>query len=266
MNIMVRNGATYGALHMNRLERPDGEYVAYEHIPGKGPGILFCAGFNSNMQGDKALALEAWCREQGRQFTRFDYFGHGDSSGRFEDGTIGRWRDDTVAVLDEVTEGPQVIVGSSMGGWMMLLAALARPDSVLALLGIAAAPDFTEGLRNGGLDDRQREQLASSGCFEIENCYDDGEPYRISGQLLEEGRQHLLLTQESLPLDLPVRLIHGQCDPDVPWQHALTLAGALAGDDVEVQLVKGGEHLLSEPADLRRLLRTLEALLRDLDA
>jgi pimeloyl-ACP methyl ester carboxylesterase len=250
---------------MNRLQRPDGETVAYEHLPGQAPGILFCAGFNSNMQGDKALALEAWCREQSRQFTRFDYFGHGASSGRFEDGTIGRWRDDTLAVLAQVTSGPQLIVGSSMGGWMMLLAALAMPEKVLGLVGIAAAPDFTEGLRAGGLDDRQREQLAASGFFEIENCYDDGESYRISGRLLQEAREHLLLTRESLPLAVPVRLIHGQCDPDVPWQHALTLASKLQGDDVEVQLVKAGEHRLSTPADLQRLLRTLQALLQDLE-
>ena len=249
---------------MNQLERPDGETIAYQHQPGTAPGILFCAGFNSNMQGDKALALAAWCREQGRQYTRFDYFGHGDSSGRFQDGTIGRWCDDTLAVLDQVTQGPQVIVGSSMGGWMMLLAALARPDKVLGLLGVAAAPDFTEGLRGEALNAAQRQQLASDGYFEIDNCYDEGAPYCIGGQLPEEAGQHLLLTRETLPVAVPVRLIHGQCDADVPWQNALKLAAKLAGDDVEVQLVKGGEHRLSTAADLRRLVRTLEALLEDL--
>lgn len=234
--------------------------LAYRHTPGKSPGVLFCPGFNSNMQGEKALALEAWCSSQGRQYTRFDYSGHGESSGRFEEGTIGRWRDDTVAILDEVTSGPQVIVGSSMGGWIMLLAAMLRPERVGALVGIAAAPDFTQSLHDHGLDNTQRQQLQVSGYCDLPNCYDDGEPYRISRRLLEEGRDHLLLTGE-IAIDIPVRLIHGQRDDDVPWQRALVLADRLRSDDVEVQLVKAGGHRLSEPADLARLARTLAALL-----
>jgi len=212
------------------------------------------------MQGDKALALEAWCLEQGRQFTRFDYAGHGESDGRFEDCTIGQWRDDVLAILDRVTTGPQIIVGSSMGGWIMLLATLERPERVVGLVGIAAAPDFTESLRTGGLSDSQRSQLDETGYCDIPNCYDDGEPYRIGRQLLEEGRAHQLLERE-IPIDVPVRLIHGQLDEDIPWEHALRVAQQLRTSDVEVQLVKGGGHRLSTPPDLGRLTRTIDTLL-----
>jgi len=240
------------------LIMPDGSRIAYRHIDGLSPGILFCAGFNSDMQGNKALDLDAWCRDQGRQFTRFDYFGHGLSSGRVEDGCIGRWRDDAVAVLDRLTSGPQLVVGSSMGGWIMLLLALARPERVCALVGLAAAPDFTERLRDS-LSAAQLRQLAATGYADLPNCYDDGEPYRIGRQLLEEGGAHLLLGGD-IGLDLPVRLIHGQRDEDVPWQLALTLAERLRGSDVEVQLVKNGDHRLSEPADLARLRNTVAQL------
>lgn len=242
------------------LELADGSRLAYRHLPGSGPGILFCPGFNSDMQGNKALALDAWCRAQGRQFTRFDYSCHGQSSGRLEEGTIGRWRDDTLAILDRVATGPQLVVGSSMGGWIMLLLALERPQRLVGLVGIAAAPDFTEALANHGLDDTQRQQLADSGYCDLPNCYDDGEPYRISQQLLEEGRQHLLLDRE-IDIDLPVRLIQGQRDEDVPWQHALRIAARLRSDDVEVQLLKSGDHRLSEPTDLARLLTAVDTLL-----
>ena len=247
---------------MNRtafLTLADGSAIAYRHIPGNTPGILFCAGFNSNMQGVKALALEQWAREQGRQFTRFDYSGHGESSGRVEQGCIGRWRDDTLAVLDEVASGPQLVVGSSMGGWIMLLVALARPQRMHALLGLAAAPDFTARLR-AGLTPAQQRQLAASGCADLPNCYDDGQPYRIGQQLLDEGDAHLLLGAE-IAVDVPVRLIHGQRDEDVPWQLALALAEKIRGADVEVQLVKAGDHRLSEPVDLQRLRVTAAQLL-----
>lgn len=241
------------------LTLPDGSSLAYRHLSGREPGILFCSGFNSNMQGAKALALEQWCRDQGRQFTRFDYFGHGDSSGVVEAGCIGRWRDDSLAILDSVTSGPQLVVGSSMGGWVMLLLAAARPERVCALLGLAAAPDFTQRLAES-LTSEQRRQLADNGYADLPNCYDDGEPYRIGRHLIEEGAVHLLLGAQ-IPIDLPVRLIQGQCDEDVPWELALSLAENLRSTDVEVQLVKDGDHRLSEPEDLRRLLATVEQLL-----
>lgn len=237
----------------------DGSSLAYQHLGGNTPGVLFCSGFNSNMQGTKALALEQWCRATGRQFTRFDYFGHGESAGRVEDGCIGRWRDDALAVLDRVTSGPQLVVGSSMGGWIMLLVALARPARLHGLVGLAAAPDFTERLR-AGLTVTQQRQLADTGYADLPNCYDDGEPYRIGRHMLEEGRAHLLLGME-IAVDLPVRLIQGQCDEDVPWQIALEIADRLRSADVEVQLVKSGDHRLSEPADLQRLRVAVEQLL-----
>ena len=247
---------------MNRAEfltLPDGSSLAYRHVSGREPGILFCSGFNSNMQGTKALALEQWCRDEGRQFTRFDYFGHGDSSGVVEEGCIGRWRDDGLAILDSVTTGPQLVVGSSMGGWIMLLLAIARPQRVYALVGLAAAPDFTRRLE-ASLTGEQRHQLADNGYADLPNCYDDAEPYRIGRHLIEEGAVHLLLGAQ-IPIDLKVRLIQGQRDEDVPWELALSLADKLRSTDVEVQLVKEGDHRLSEPEDLRRLLVTVEQLL-----
>ncbi|RLQ21608.1 alpha/beta fold hydrolase [Seongchinamella sediminis] len=248
-----------------KLQRGAGEYLACQHLEGHGPGILFLSGFNSNMQGDKAMALDAWCRSTGRQYTRFDYQGHGDSSGRFEDGTIGRWIDDALAVLDEVTRGPQLLVGSSMGGWLMLHLALARPARVVGLVGIAAAPDFTAALASGGLSAEQMLQLELSGYCAIDNCYDDGEPYHIGKGLLEEGRQHCLLERDAIAIDQPVRLLHGQCDDDVPWERSLLLAEKLTSSDVEIQLVKYGDHRLSRPHDLERLQRTISALLESLN-
>ncbi len=246
------------------LQRADGETIAYQHTAGTTPGILFFPGFNSNMHGEKAQALAAWCEAQGRQFTRFDYFGHGESSGKFEDGTIGRWIDDALAVLDELTEGPQLLVGSSMGGWIMLRVALARPERACGLIGLAAAPDFTETMRGGRLSPEQMLQMELSGACDIENCYDDGEPYTITRRLLEEGADHCVLNTQGIAIDCPVRLLHGQCDPDVPWERSLLLAEKLASTDVEVTLAKDGDHRLSRPQDLARLLRTADTLLQQL--
>lgn len=254
-----------GAEALKKLLRPDGETIAYEQHGGDLPGVMFLSGFNSNMQGDKALFLDAWCRERGRQFTRLDYFGHGESSGQFENGTIGRWLDDALAVLDEATQGPQLLVGSSMGGWIMLHLALARPDRISGLLGIAPAPDFTQALAQGSLRPEQMLQLELSGYCDLENCYDDGESYRVSRELLEEGKQHCLLGADTIAIDLPVRLLHGQCDDDVPWQRSLLLAEKLVSNDVEIHLVKDGDHRLSRPSDLQRLARTLEFMLCQLE-
>ncbi|MDA0996841.1 MAG: alpha/beta hydrolase, partial [Proteobacteria bacterium] len=203
---------------------------------------------------------ENYCLSAGLAFTRFDYFGHGESSGAFKDGSIGRWADDAVRVLDEIATGPQILVGSSMGGWIMLLVALRRPARIAGLLGIAAAPDFTEDLIPPALSKQQRLDLQGKGFCEIPNCYDDQEPYLIRATLLTEGRNHILLRGE-IAIEAPVRLIHGMQDPDVPWQTALKLAERLRATDVEVQLVKDGEHRLSRPTDLERLTRTLDGLI-----
>ena len=242
------------------LDLPGGQSLAYVHHAGRVPGIQFFSGFNSTMEGDKALALEHWCLQQGRQFTRFDYFGHGQSSGDFSEGRVGRWRDDALAIFDQVTQGPQLLVGSSMGGWIMLLLALARPERVIGLVGLAAAPDFTQRLRDSGLGPEDRKQLESSGYCQIPCDYDDGEPYVISAGLLDEGEQHLLLNS-SIAIACPVRLIQGQRDTDVPWQTALQLAECIRSDDVEVILVKNGDHRLSGPEDISRLEQTVAKLL-----
>ena len=245
------------------LTTPQGRHIAYHQTQGKGPGVVFLGGFRSDMSGSKAQSLQAWAEANGRAFLRFDYSGHGASHGPFVDGAITDWREDAAAVIDVLTEGPQILVGSSMGGWIMLVLGLARPEGLRGLVGIAGAPDFTETLATHGLDDGQRQQLAASGYCDLPNCYDDGEPYRISQHLLDEGREHLLLGGQ-IDIDLPVRLIQGQRDADVPWQHALTIAAQLRSDDVEVQLLKCGDHRLSAPADLARLVATVDALLSSL--
>jgi pimeloyl-ACP methyl ester carboxylesterase len=244
------------------LTRPDGATIAYHTLEGKSPGVIFCGGFKSDMTGTKAVALEACCRDAGRAFVRFDYFGHGESSGAFEDGTIGRWAEDAIAVIDEVAVGPQVIVGSSMGGWIMLLAALARPLRVAGLVGIAPAPDFTEDLMWETFPAEIRETLERDGVYHEPSQYSE-EPYTITKQLIDEGRRHLLLRQP-IPLACPVRILHGMNDPDVPWRHSLKLVDALQSEDVAVTYVKSGDHRLSEPGDIVRLTDTVDALCRDL--
>lgn len=208
------------------------------------------------MTGTKVMALEAACASAGRAFTRFDYFGHGASSGAFTDGTIGRWSEDAIAVLDELTEGPQVLVGSSMGGWIMLLVALARPGRVCGLVGIAAAPDFTEDLMWDRMDHSIRAALARDGVYHEPSQYDE-EPTAITLRLIEEGRDHLVL-RSPIPLHCPVRLIHGLEDPDVPWDTSMRLSRVLESPDVTLTLVKDAVHRLSEPRDIARLIATVE--------
>jgi len=242
------------------LVAPDGATIAYRPTPGKGPGVMFLTGFRSDMTGGKALAVEALCRAQNRAFVRFDYTGHGESSGAFADGTIGRWTEDALLVLDRVTNGPQVLVGSSMGGWIALLLARARPERVAGIVGIAAAPDFTEDLVHDVLDADAKDRLARDGQIVVPSAYDP-EPCVITRRLIEEGRDHLLL-RGPIPVAAPVRLIHGMEDHDVPWQTALRIAERIASTDVEITLVKGGRHRLSDPPDLERLVAVVAALLK----
>ncbi|HTV89862.1 MAG TPA: alpha/beta hydrolase [Stellaceae bacterium] len=241
------------------LSRPDGATIAYRRAAGRLPGIVFLAGFRSDMSGTKALFLEQYCRRRGHAYVRFDYFAHGSSSGEFALGTIGRWVADAVAVIDSLTAGPQIFVGSSMGGWIMLLAALARPQRIVALVGIAAAPDFTAELLPARLSPEQRRALDDAGSAVLPS---DHEPagYLYTKALVEDGNRHLLLGGP-IALDIPVRLLHGLDDGSVPWQLSLRLAERLTSRDVAVTLVKGGDHRLSAPADLARLAQTLDALL-----
>jgi pimeloyl-ACP methyl ester carboxylesterase len=242
---------------MHTISRADGATLAYAALAGRSPGVVFLHGFRSDKNGDKALALEAWCRRRGQAFVRFDTFGHGESSGRFEDGTIGRWADDAVHVLDALTEGPQVLVGSSMGAWLMLLAARRRPERVAGLVGIAAAPDFTERIWTA-LSGAQRKELLGTGRVLIPSDY--GEPYPITRALIEEARAHLLL-EEAIPVGCPVRLLHGLRDADVPWETSLQLQQRLTSEDVQLTLVKDGDHRLSRPQDLALLGTVLEGVL-----
>ena len=210
------------------------------------------------MSGNKARALDQWSADNGLAFTRFDYLGHGESSGRFVDGTIGRWIDDALAVIDECTSGPLILVGSSMGGWLMLHCALARPDRIAGLVGIASAPDFTERGIRGSLNATQQVALAEAGFFDRPSEYDD-EPYRITRELLDEGRSHLVMDKPLL-IRCPVRLIHGQSDQDVPWQWSVELADNIQSDNVEITLIKGGDHRLSKSAELQTIRGVLDRL------
>ncbi|WP_439577139.1 alpha/beta fold hydrolase [Elioraea sp.] len=240
------------------LEGPNGR-IAYVATPGRGPTVMFLGGLRSDMTGTKATFLEAWCRARGQAFLRFDYTGHGVSDGRFEDGTIGAWSADALAALDRLTEGSVVLVGSSMGGWAMLNVALARPDRIAALVGIAAAPDFTEDLLWDRWDAATRAALLRDGVVREPNPYDPA-GYAYTRALIEDGRRHLCL-RAPLPLACPVRLLHGQRDDAVPWQTSLRLADRLAAEDVQVTLIKDGDHRLSRETDLSLLGRTLGALL-----
>ena len=228
---------------VERLEREGGETIAYLRRRGKPPGILWLGGFKSEMTGTKAAALDAWAAERGRALLRFDYFGHGQSSGEFRAGTITRWRDDALAALDRLAEGPQILVGSSMGAWIALLAALARPERVAAMLLLAPAADFTESLMWARLPAEVRSQIMEHGEWLRPSAYDP-EPYPITRALIEDGRKHLLLGAP-IRLNFPVRILQGMQDPDVPWQHAVKLLEAIDGD-VALTLLKHGDHRLSD--------------------
>ena len=245
------------------LDLAGGRRLAFVHHPGRTPGILFCGGFKSDMTGSKALALEGCFVKDGRAFTRFDYTGHGSSSGAFEDGTIGSWRDDALAIIDHVAEGNLILVGSSMGGWIMVLAAMVRPERVKGLVGVAAAPDFTEDQIWAKATANQRQTLMREGCWEEPSAYSDL-PYVYTHALIEEGRSNLVL-RSPIPFDGPVHLVHGQADPDVPWQTALRLADALQSQDVTIELIKSGDHRLSKPHELDRIFAGTRRVLAALD-
>lgn len=241
------------------LTREDGATIAYHCRRGRGPGVVFLGGFMSDMTGTKALALDRFCESRGRAFLRFDYFGHGQSSGAFADATVSRWRDDALAVFDALTDGPQILVGSSLGGWIMLLLAAARPQRINALVGIAAAPDATEDLMWTQFPPAVRQAIERDGAARIPSAYSE-QGYLITRKLIEDGRQHLIM-RSAIPFAGPVRLLHGMRDDDVPWQRSLALAERLAAADVRITLVKDGDHRLSRDADLAVLMQTLAAVL-----
>ena len=228
--------------------------LAFHHTPGTAPTIVFLPGYASDMAGTKALALEAWALASGRAFLRFDYGGCGTSEGAFEEQSLADWREDALAMIDRAVEGPVVLVGSSMGGWVMLLAALARPDRIAGLVGIAAAADFTDW----GFSQDEKVYILQHGRLERPNPY--GPAPTVYTRRLWQSGEALRLMHGPVAIDCPVRLIHGQRDPDVPWAQSVRLAELLRSNDVQVALVKDGDHRLSRDADIALLLRTVEAL------
>nr|WP_253798612.1 alpha/beta hydrolase [Rhodovulum sp. P5] len=232
------------------LTTAEGRRLAYHKTDGASPGVVFLGGFMSDMDGTKAVHLEGWAKAQGRAFLRFDYSGHGQSDGAFTDGSIGDWAADAQAVITALTEGPQVLVGSSMGGWIALLLARAMPETVVGLVGIAAAPDFTEDSMWASFGDQQRQALMRDGQIEIPSDY--GDPYPITRRLIEDGRENLVL-RDPLRLPFPVRLLQGTADADVDRSVALRLLDHIEGADVRLSLVKGADHRFSEPENLAQI-------------
>ncbi|MDE3059689.1 MAG: alpha/beta hydrolase [Pseudomonadota bacterium] len=240
------------------LDLPE-KRLAYALSEGTSPGVVFLGGFRSDMTGAKATALEIFCHERGRRFLRFDYTGHGQSSCDFMASSIGTWKDDVLAMLDNITPGKNILVGSSMGAWLMLLAARERHENMAGLVGIASAVDFTERCIWQQLDKAQKKEINEQGVLYIPSCY-GSEPFPITRTLIEDGRRHLLL-DHSIAIDAPVRLLHGTKDEDVPWQMSVELLEKLETPDATLQLVKDGNHRLSEPAQLALLCKTVEEML-----
>lgn len=227
------------------LETATGRRIAYHRHDGQGPGVVFLGGFRSDMAGTKAVYLEAWAKAQGRAFLRFDYSGHGESSGEFLDGAIGDWYADALAAITQLTTGPQILVGSSMGGWIALLVARTIPERLAGLVGIAAAPDFTEDSMWAGFDDAQRTALTRDGQVALPSDYSD-EPYIITRRLIEDGRDNLVL-RDPLDLPCPVRFLQGTADTDVDMSVALRLLEHVTSPNLHLTLVKDADHRFSTP-------------------
>ncbi|NJC40989.1 hypothetical protein GGQ87_001247 [Brevundimonas alba] len=239
---------------LEQLARPDGEHLALKRVRGAGPTVVWIGGFRSDMEGTKALALDAAARERGWNFVRYDHFAHGRSSGDWRKATIGRWREDAIALIDSL-EGPVVPVGSSMGGWVALLLALAQPDRLAGLVLVNPAPDFTEDLMWPGLADHERQAILREGeTLVVEEGLGE---YVLTREMFEEAREWLVL-RGPLPVRAPVHILQGRADDVVPWRRQTTLIEHLTGADVRLDLIEGGDHRLSSPADLDRLIEAVE--------
>ncbi|WP_411816085.1 alpha/beta hydrolase [Hyphococcus sp. DH-69] len=240
------------------LQGPNGR-IAYRKVDGTiAPGIIWLGGFQSDMLGTKAEHLSEWALSENRPYLRFDYTGHGESDGKFEDGCISEWAEDALAVFDNATEGPQILVGSSMGGWIATLLAQQRPERIAAIVFIAPAPDFTETLMWPSFTDAERNTINAEGRLAQPSEYSD-EPQIITKKLIEDGRKNLVMNGP-IPINCPVRVLQGMKDDAVPYSHALRFAEALATEDIEISIVKSGDHRLSTPADLERLTATIAAV------
>ncbi len=239
---------------IQRLTRPDGETIAFKQVEGDGPTVLWIGGFRSDMEGTKALALDAAARERGWRFLRYDHFAHGRSSGDWRQATIGRWREDAIAVIDRI-DGPVIPVGSSMGGWVALLAALARPEAMAGLVLINPAQDFTERLMWPGLADHERQAILRDGeTVVVEKGLGD---YVLTRRMFEEARDWLLL-DGAIRIEACVHVLQGRADETVPWRHSMALIERLQGGDIRLDLMASGDHRLSQPADLTRLILAVQ--------
>jgi pimeloyl-ACP methyl ester carboxylesterase len=243
---------------IQRLQRPDGESLAFKRIEGEGPTVVWIGGFRSDMEGTKALALDTAARRRGWAFVRYDHFAHGQSSGDWRKATVGRWREDAIALVDSL-EGPVVVVGSSMGGWVALLLALARPERMAGLVLVNPAQDFTERLMWPGLADHERQAILRDGEILIK---EEGlGEYVLTRTMFEEARDWLLL-DAAVPIAAAVHILQGRADDVVPWSHASALVERLTGGDVRLDLIEGGDHRLSAPTDLARLIEAVERMRR----
>ena len=240
------------------LETDAGRRIAYVKTEGRGPTVVFLGGFMSDMEGSKAQYLEAWAQAEGRAYVRFDYSGHGQSDGRFVDGVIGDWCADARAVIEAVAQGPLVLVGSSMGGWISLLLSRAMGDRVVGLVTIAAAPDFTEDGMWAGFDAAQRKELQETGLVYLPSDY--GDPYPITRRLIEEGRDNLVM-RSPLRFGFAVRMLQGTEDTAVTRETALRLLDHIEADDMRLSFVKGGDHSLSNEDNLKMIVSEIEDVL-----
>ena len=244
---------------MPQFFRNDNRCLGFSQLEGTNPGIVFLGGFMSDMEGNKARYLECWAKQEGRAFLRFDYSGHGISAGNFADGTIGSWLADTKVIISALTKGPQIIVGSSMGGWLALLLARDRPGDMAGLVTIAAAPDFTEDSIWAGLTENQKAELAANGAVLLPSEYDD--PYLVTSNLIEDGRTHLVF-RSPLILPFPTRILHGGKDKDIGVSVAHRLAKHAGGDDVKLIVAGDANHRFSDPDCLELISRAIKDVIR----
>lgn len=259
IGLIIAAAADYDQAMTTWLTTPQARHIAYVRTPGKEPGVVFLGGFRSDMTGSKALYLQAWAEAKGRAFLRFDYSGHGASRGAFAEGAISDWREDAAAVIETLTGGPQVLVGSSMGGWIALLLAREMPEHVVGLVGIAAAPDFTERIWEEEFTLAERTRLLEEGVVLRPSDHSD-EPYPVTHRLIEDGKANLVL-ESPLLLPMPIRLLQGTADTDVPPSVALRLLGHIVSPDLRLTLVRDADHRFSSTACLALIAETVEDVL-----